>query len=56
MNVRAAARDPSKLQIMYAIDETLRLPETELPWPAGFEGPRPVRTGNVAAPQLQLDV
>jgi GH15 family glucan-1,4-alpha-glucosidase len=54
--LRAVAGDPSKLQIMYAIDGRRRLPETELPWLAGYEGSKPVRTGNAAAPQLQLDV
>jgi GH15 family glucan-1,4-alpha-glucosidase len=50
------ARMASKLQIMYGIDGTRRLPEAELPWLAGYEGSTPVRTGNAAADQLQLDV
>lgn len=54
--LRAVAGDPSKLQIMYGLDGTRRLPEAELPWLAGYEGSKPVRTGNAAAPQLQLDV
>ena len=54
--LRAVAGDPSKLQIMYGLDGTRRLPETELPWLSGFEGSKPVRIGNAAAPQLQLDV
>ena len=54
--LRAIAGDPAKLQIMYALDGTRRLPETELPWLAGYEGSRPVRTGNAASEQLQLDV
>jgi len=54
--LRAVAGDPSQLQIMYGIDGTRRLPEIELPWLSGFEGSKPVRTGNAAAPQLQLDV
>jgi GH15 family glucan-1,4-alpha-glucosidase len=54
--LRAVAGDPADLQIMYGIDGTRRLPETELPWLAGFQGSKPVRTGNAAAPQLQLDV
>ncbi len=41
---------------MYALDGTRRLPEAELPWLAGYEGSRPVRTGNAASGQLQLDV
>ncbi|MDH3226298.1 MAG: glycoside hydrolase family 15 protein [Thermoleophilia bacterium] len=54
--VRAVAGDPSKLQIMYGIGGERRLPELELDWLEGFEGSRPVRVGNGAAAQLQLDV
>ncbi|MGH3524539.1 MAG: glycoside hydrolase family 15 protein, partial [Mycobacterium sp.] len=54
--LRAVAGDPSTLQIMYGVDGTRRLPELELPWLSGFEGSTPVRTGNAAADQLQLDV
>ncbi|MDQ0769434.1 GH15 family glucan-1,4-alpha-glucosidase [Pseudarthrobacter defluvii] len=54
--LRAVAGDPAELQIMYGLDGTRRLPETELTWLAGYEGSKPVRTGNAAAPQLQLDV
>ena len=54
--LRAIAGDPSKLQIMYGLTGTRRLPEAELPWLAGYEGSKPVRTGNAAAGQLQLDV
>ena len=54
--LRAIAGDPSKLQIMYGLHGTRRLPEAELPWLAGYEGSKPVRTGNGAAGQLQLDV
>jgi GH15 family glucan-1,4-alpha-glucosidase len=54
--LRAVAGDPADLQIMYAIDGTRRLPEFQLDWLAGYEGSRPVRVGNAAADQLQLDV
>jgi GH15 family glucan-1,4-alpha-glucosidase len=54
--LRAVAGDPSTLQIMYSIDGTRRLPEAELPWLAGYEKSTPVRTGNAASDQLQLDV
>ena len=54
--LRAVAGDPAELQIMYGITGKRRLPETELSWLAGFEGSSPVRTGNAAAGQLQLDV
>jgi GH15 family glucan-1,4-alpha-glucosidase len=54
--LRAIAGEPSKLQILYGLDGTRRLPETELAWLAGYEGSQPVRTGNAATGQLQLDV
>ncbi|MCP3424441.1 glycoside hydrolase family 15 protein [Nocardioides pinisoli] len=54
--VRAVAGDPSKLQIMYGLDGTPRLPETTLPWLDGYASSQPVRTGNAAAEQYQLDV
>ena len=54
--LRAVAGDPAELQIMYGITGKRRLPETELTWLAGYEGSSPVRTGNAAAGQLQLDV
>lgn len=54
--LRAVAGDPADLQIMYAIDGSRRLPEYEVPWLAGYEGSMPVRVGNAAADQLQLDV
>jgi GH15 family glucan-1,4-alpha-glucosidase len=54
--LRAAAGDPATLQIMYGLDGTRRLPELTLPWLSGYEGSTPVRTGNAAADQLQLDV
>jgi GH15 family glucan-1,4-alpha-glucosidase len=54
--VRAVAGEPSRLQIMYGLAGERRLPELELPWLDGFEGSRPVRVGNGAAEQVQLDV
>ena len=54
--LRAVAGHPADLQIMYGIDGTRRLPELELPWLAGYENSQPVRTGNAASDQLQLDV
>ncbi|MGC9540520.1 glycoside hydrolase family 15 protein [Streptomyces sp. UG1] len=54
--LRAVAGDPGKLQIMYAVDGARRLPEHTLHWLSGYEGSTPVRIGNAAAEQLQLDV
>ena len=54
--VRAVAGEPSRLQIMYGLAGERRLPEYELPWLGGFEGSTPVRIGNGAADQVQLDV
>ncbi|MFI9491761.1 glycoside hydrolase family 15 protein [Streptomyces halstedii] len=54
--LRAVAGDPADLQIMYGLAGERRLPETELPWLDGYEHSRPVRTGNAAVQQRQLDV
>ncbi|MCB5291955.1 glycoside hydrolase family 15 protein [Arthrobacter sp. SO3] len=54
--LRAVAGDPKDLQIMYGLHGERRLPEMELPWLRGYEDSAPVRTGNGAAGQLQLDV
>jgi GH15 family glucan-1,4-alpha-glucosidase len=54
--LRAVAGDPAKLQIMYAVDGTRRLPELEVDWLSGYGGSTPVRIGNAAADQFQLDV
>jgi GH15 family glucan-1,4-alpha-glucosidase len=53
---RAVAGSPEQMQIMYGIAGERRLPELELGWLAGYERSRPVRIGNAAAAQLQLDV
>lgn len=54
--LRSAAGDPESLQIMYGLAGERWLPEFELDELAGFGGARPVRIGNQAADQLQLDV
>ncbi|MFD5976827.1 glycoside hydrolase family 15 protein [Streptomyces bacillaris] len=54
--LRAVAGDPADLQIMYGLAGERRLPESELPWLAGYENSRPVRIGNAAVRQRQLDV
>ncbi|MFI2639458.1 glycoside hydrolase family 15 protein [Streptomyces sp. NPDC018610] len=54
--LRAVAGDPADLQIMYGLAGERRLPEYELPWLSGFAGSAPVRVGNDAVLQRQLDV
>jgi GH15 family glucan-1,4-alpha-glucosidase len=54
--LRAVAGNPADLQIMYGIAGERRLPESELPWLDGYEASLPVRVGNAAVEQLQLDV
>jgi GH15 family glucan-1,4-alpha-glucosidase len=54
--MRAAAGSPSEMQIMYDIAGARRLTEFELPWLPGYEGSKPVRVGNAASEQFQLDV
>jgi GH15 family glucan-1,4-alpha-glucosidase len=54
--LRAAAGHPEQMQIMYGVGGERRLTETELPWLPGYEGSRPVRVGNAAHEQMQLDV
>lgn len=54
--LRAVAGDPADLQIMYGLSGERRLPESELPWLSGYEHSQPVRTGNAAVRQRQLDV
>jgi GH15 family glucan-1,4-alpha-glucosidase len=54
--VRAIAGSAEQMQIMYAVAGERRLLEWEVPWLSGYEGARPVRIGNAASTQLQLDV
>jgi GH15 family glucan-1,4-alpha-glucosidase len=54
--LRAVAGDPEDLQIMYGVAGERRLPEIELDWLAGYGASRPVRVGNAAHQQLQVDV
>lgn len=54
--IRAVAGDPRQMQIMYGPAGERRLTELELPWLPGYEGSTPVRIGNLAVTQLQLDV
>jgi GH15 family glucan-1,4-alpha-glucosidase len=54
--LRAAAGEPTDLQIMYGPAGERRLTEWEVPWLPGYEGSKPVRVGNAASEQFQLDV
>jgi GH15 family glucan-1,4-alpha-glucosidase len=54
--LRAAAGSPQQLQIMYGLHGERRLTEWEVPWLAGYENSTPVRIGNAAHNQRQLDV
>jgi GH15 family glucan-1,4-alpha-glucosidase len=54
--LRAVAGEPRKMQIMYGIAGERRLGENELPWLKGYEASTPVRIGNAAHAQFQLDV
>jgi GH15 family glucan-1,4-alpha-glucosidase len=54
--LRAVAGSAKDLQILYSVTGERRLPEYELPWLSGYEQARPVRVGNAASEQFQLDV
>ena len=54
--LRTIGGDPSQIQIMYGIGGEQRVPEYEVPHLAGYEGSKPVRVGNAAAGQLQIDI
>jgi GH15 family glucan-1,4-alpha-glucosidase len=54
--LRAVAGSPENIQIMYGVAGERRLPEWEIGWLSGYEGSRPVRVGNAAVGQFQLDV
>jgi GH15 family glucan-1,4-alpha-glucosidase len=53
--LRAVAGDPSRMQILYGVAGERRIPEFELDWLPGYAGSRPVRVGNAAHEQFQLD-
>jgi GH15 family glucan-1,4-alpha-glucosidase len=54
--LRAVAGNPGQIQILYGLRGERRLPEFEAAWLCGYADSRPVRIGNAAAEQLQLDV
>jgi GH15 family glucan-1,4-alpha-glucosidase len=54
--LRAVAGSPAQMQIMYGVCGERRLTEFELPWLTGYENSQPVRVGNAASDQFQLDV
>jgi GH15 family glucan-1,4-alpha-glucosidase len=54
--LRAVAGQPQQMQIMYGVGGERRIGEQELPWLPGYQGARPVRIGNAAVEQFQLDV
>ena len=54
--LRTIAGDPAEMQIMYSIHGERRLTEFEVPWLPGYEGSAPVRVGNAASEQFQLDI
>jgi GH15 family glucan-1,4-alpha-glucosidase len=54
--LRTIAGSPSQMQIMYGVRGERRLEESEIPWLSGYENSKPVRIGNAASQQFQLDV
>jgi GH15 family glucan-1,4-alpha-glucosidase len=54
--LRALAGQPGQLQVLYGLSGERRLREWEADWLAGYEGSRPVRIGNAASNQLQIDI
>jgi GH15 family glucan-1,4-alpha-glucosidase len=54
--LRAVAGSPEQVQIMYGLHGERQLIEWEVPWLAGYEQSRPVRVGNAASNQVQLDI
>jgi GH15 family glucan-1,4-alpha-glucosidase len=54
--IRSVAGDPAKLQVMYGLTGERRVDEWQADWLSGFHGAQPVRIGNAASRQLQLDI
>jgi len=53
---RAVAGSPEQIQIVYGVGGERRLPELIIPWLSGYENSAPVRIGNAASQQLQIDI
>ncbi len=54
--LRAVAGSPRQVQIVYGIGGERRLPELTIPWLSGYENSSPVRVGNAASEQSQIDI
>ena len=54
--IRALGGEPARVQILYGLGGERYIPESTLPWLSGYAGSKPVRVGNAAAGQLQLDI
>ena len=54
--LRAVAGSPGQIQIVYGVGGERRLPELVIPWLSGYENSSPVRVGNAASQQLQIDI
>ncbi len=54
--IRALGGEPALVQILYGVGGERYIPERNLPWLPGYAGSQPVRVGNAAAGQLQLDI
>jgi GH15 family glucan-1,4-alpha-glucosidase len=54
--IRALGGEPALVQVVYGLGGERHIPEHTLPWLSGYAGSKPVRIGNAAAGQLQLDI
>lgn len=54
--IRALGGEPALVQVLYGVGGERHLPECTLPWLSGYDGAKPVRIGNAATGQLQLDI
>ncbi|MDE2579997.1 MAG: glycoside hydrolase family 15 protein [Rhodospirillales bacterium] len=53
---RCVAGSPAQMRTLYGVGGERRIPESEIPWLVGYQGARPVRVGNAAGDQLQIDI